>query len=616
MPEVRELQGVTLGGRYECLRTLGRGGQGVVEEAFDTKTDRVVALKVRPIGPTAHRDLILEEARVLMALPPHPSIAMARSDFFDGDNHVLVMDFVDGPNLATALARAPHGLPPPEVARWLADVAAAVDHLHTQSPAVIHGDIKPANIVIEERDDRARAVLVDFGLATAELATLGRGTRAFAAPEAYLGETGPAGDLYALAATAHALLTGAPPIPGQKDTLAPALRAVIGRGLAIDPALRPVSAGAFAAELAGTLGVELPPRREAPAVVRRRRGFRLAAATVGLGALLAGLLVVTNDDGATDERDSRGKAGSEFGIESTIGSSVPPSAAPPPASLSSPPTIVALGETTPPTAARLARFALVARDGTVAVNEIREDGNVVAQRRTRTADGLWDAVAQIHPGHLLLYRRADGYARFTHVDGRGEVTIARQYDATSGFARIVTLDDRWLYFYAGNGYAGSARFDETDNFIGGAGYHDSRVINSGYDQLAFAGAQRVLHYDEASGKCLLIRIKESAAMQVLARPQLQAGWTVIAPTGGANVVAVDGAGVATSLRVSDAGVTIGERAPIGSGRFTTAAAFGRGAIVFDAASGEGRVLFVERTGSIVRVVPFTAAPESLLAAVD
>jgi serine/threonine protein kinase len=88
-----------IAGRFVHLGPLGGGGQGVVERALDTATDRVVALKVRPIGPATDRDAILDEARVLLALPPHPNVALARADFFDGDRHVLVMDFADGPNL-------------------------------------------------------------------------------------------------------------------------------------------------------------------------------------------------------------------------------------------------------------------------------------------------------------------------------------------------------------------------------------------------------------------------------------------------------------------------------------------------------------------------------------
>jgi serine/threonine-protein kinase len=164
-------RGRVFGGRYRGLDRLGHGGQGVVERALDQHHDRVVALKIRPVDATTDRQALLDEARVLLAVPPHPNIALVRADFFDGDNHVLVMDFVDGPNLATRLReRGGAGLPRGDVVRWLSNVADALDHLHGQQPPVVHGDVKPANIV----NSRDGAVLVDFGLAATEAAGVWR----------------------------------------------------------------------------------------------------------------------------------------------------------------------------------------------------------------------------------------------------------------------------------------------------------------------------------------------------------------------------------------------------------------------------------------------------------
>jgi len=72
-----------------------------------------------------------------------------REDFFDGDRYVVVMDWADGPNLATLLAeRGRPGLAPSSVLAYLAQAAEALTHLHTQSPPVIHGDFKPANLIL------------------------------------------------------------------------------------------------------------------------------------------------------------------------------------------------------------------------------------------------------------------------------------------------------------------------------------------------------------------------------------------------------------------------------------------------------------------------------------
>ena len=65
-----------------------------------------MALKIRPVLDAASREELLAEARVLLALPPHPALPLVREDFFDGDDYVVAMDWVDGTDLATLLADA------------------------------------------------------------------------------------------------------------------------------------------------------------------------------------------------------------------------------------------------------------------------------------------------------------------------------------------------------------------------------------------------------------------------------------------------------------------------------------------------------------------------------
>ena len=89
--------------RYEVLGTLGAGGEARVVKALDRQHDRIVALKVRPAGEDAVREDLLSEARVLLGLPPHPALPLVREDFFDGDDYVVAMDWVDGTDLATLL---------------------------------------------------------------------------------------------------------------------------------------------------------------------------------------------------------------------------------------------------------------------------------------------------------------------------------------------------------------------------------------------------------------------------------------------------------------------------------------------------------------------------------
>ena len=134
-----------------------------------------------------------------------------REDFFDGDDYIVAMDWVDGTDLATLLAdRGRPGLAPSSVLAYLAQAAEALTHLHSQSPPVIHGDVKPGNLILTRG---GRIKLVDFGLSSAPNVPRRRaGTPGYRAPELTAeGAPSRASDVYALAATAFALLTGAAP---------------------------------------------------------------------------------------------------------------------------------------------------------------------------------------------------------------------------------------------------------------------------------------------------------------------------------------------------------------------------------------------------------------------
>src|SRR3954447_16414403 len=127
--------------RYEVLETLGGGGEGIVVKALDRQHDRFVALKIREVRDNRQRDDLLNEARVLLAVPPHPALPLVREDFFDGDRYLVAMDWVDGTDLAVLLGeRGAPGLAPSSVLAYLAEAAEALTHLHSQDPPVIHGD--------------------------------------------------------------------------------------------------------------------------------------------------------------------------------------------------------------------------------------------------------------------------------------------------------------------------------------------------------------------------------------------------------------------------------------------------------------------------------------------
>jgi len=250
--------------RYEVVASLGSGGEAQIVKALDRQHNRMVALKIRPVRDAAVRDELLGEARVLLALPPHPALPLVREDFFDGDSYIVAMDWVDGTDLATLVAdRGRPGLAPSSVLAYLAQAAEALTHLHSQSPPVIHGDVKPGNLILTRG---GRITLVDFGLSSAPNVPLRRaGTPGYRAPElAAGGMPSRASDIYALAATAFALLTGAAPaglLPswdGIEPEQAEQLEAAIRLAMSTDPARRPATPGELVERLRVGWAAALP----------------------------------------------------------------------------------------------------------------------------------------------------------------------------------------------------------------------------------------------------------------------------------------------------------------------------------------------------------------------
>jgi WD40 repeat protein len=252
---VTEVTPTLLHGRYEVLAVIGRGGEGTLVRAVDRRHGRDVALKLRHV-PNDPRDAerLLVEARTLLSLHPHSGLPLARDDFFEDDRHVLVMDWVDGVDLGAVLAEhGQPGLPPSTVLRWLAPVAEALTHLHRSDPPVVHGDVKPANLVLTPT---GRVVLVDFGVSSTRGFRPRGGTPGYRAPEVAAGAVPTrAADVYGLAATAFALLTGEPPsgiLPtwdGIDEHRAIQLEQALRRGLAIDPTQRTATPGELVEEL-------------------------------------------------------------------------------------------------------------------------------------------------------------------------------------------------------------------------------------------------------------------------------------------------------------------------------------------------------------------------------
>ena len=253
-----------LGDRYESLEVVGAGGEGRVLRALDRQHDRLVALKIRPAPTGSAREELLREARVLLSLEPHTGLTVVRDDFFHEDEYVIVMDWIEGTDLGRLLAeQGTPGLPPSTVLRSLAQAAEALTFLHRHEPPVVHGDVKPANLVLTEH---GRIVVVDFGIASTGDGVVRMGTPGFVAPEVAAGEPPTrASDVFSLAMTAFTLLTGSSPRGGAPEWPAGldaerrrVFEEAIRLGTATDPSRRPSSAGELIERLRAGWEADLP----------------------------------------------------------------------------------------------------------------------------------------------------------------------------------------------------------------------------------------------------------------------------------------------------------------------------------------------------------------------
>ena len=155
-------------GPYQVLAKIGAGGMGEVYRARDTKLEREVAIKVLPSAVEHDRDRVLRferEAKALAALH-HPHIATLFGMEQDAGRHFLVMELVDGEDLAERLRRGP--LPTADALAIARQIAEALEAAHERG--IVHRDLKPANIKVTS-DETVK--VLDFGLAKALVAPEG-----------------------------------------------------------------------------------------------------------------------------------------------------------------------------------------------------------------------------------------------------------------------------------------------------------------------------------------------------------------------------------------------------------------------------------------------------------
>ena len=200
-------------GRYVLVKPLGEGTQGETHEAVDKREGRLVAIKCfRVAKAKAWKDVELaeREAKTLASLD-HARLPKYLEHFEENGALYLVMERIEGESVAT-LRRRGRPFTAAEVLRMLVEIGEALNYLGDRSPSIIHRDIKPGNVI--RRPDGSFA-LVDFGAVRDRLKPAGGstvvGTFGYMAPEQFQGRATLRSDVYGVAATALAMLTGAEP---------------------------------------------------------------------------------------------------------------------------------------------------------------------------------------------------------------------------------------------------------------------------------------------------------------------------------------------------------------------------------------------------------------------
>ena len=303
----------TLAG-YRIERLIGRGGMGEVYLAHDLRLDRPVALKL--LSPElaedeGFRDGLLRESRLAASLD-HPNAVPIYEAGEEGGRLFVAMRYVAGTDLR-ALLRGEGALEPARAVGLAAQVATALDAAHTGG--LVHRDVKPSNVLVDDLGGREHCYLADFGLTrrTSEGAPADgslMGSLDYIAPEQIRGgELDGRADQYALACLLFECLTGSVPFrrdsevatlfahleeppPSASDArpgLPPALDAVLQRGMAKDASERYADCETLVAAAGEALGVGS----------RGGRSRAVLAAGVVLVASLAAMVALLVSDGGT-----------------------------------------------------------------------------------------------------------------------------------------------------------------------------------------------------------------------------------------------------------------------------------------------------------------------------
>src|SRR3954465_1847660 len=288
-------QRVALPPRYRVVRHIANGGMASVWAAEDELLGRLVAVKMLSRAYDSDeraRRRFLREARAAARLGDCRNVVTVYDIGEHEDRAFMVMEYFAGGTVADRLRRG-RPISRALAMRWLRETAVALDCAHEHD--VVHRDVKPANLLLDERD---RLAVGDFGIATvaseASVTQTGQvlGTAAYIAPEQARGlPATAASDRYALAVVAFELLTGARPVnvdhPAAQarahvqatvpaasevgDDLPPPVDAALRAGLAKDPDARPATAEDLADRIEDALNDDTTVTAVAPPTATTRR---------------------------------------------------------------------------------------------------------------------------------------------------------------------------------------------------------------------------------------------------------------------------------------------------------------------------------------------------------
>jgi len=313
--------------RYREPRLLARGGMADVYQATDEELSRDVAVKVlaaRYAEDESLRRRFSHEALTAARLSGNPHIVTIFDVVEHAGRPMIVMELVSGGSLAERLTP---GVPcrSQQVLDWLDDAAAAIDAAH--AAGIVHRDVKPGNLLL---DERGRIKVADFGIASAagldsftQTGTI-LGTAGYLSPEQARGErAGPASDRYGLAIVAWELLTGRRPFEAQTPAaeaaahvqgpvpwisaanrdLPRAYDAIFERALAKDPEQRYETSAELVGELRRGLDAAAGDTWIVPTPVpapRRRPPVGLIAVILAAAAGITAAVIATRGSGSPD----------------------------------------------------------------------------------------------------------------------------------------------------------------------------------------------------------------------------------------------------------------------------------------------------------------------------